>query len=220
MPSARGAGDPGVDAGRDAAAIGRARRSGVGVVGAIGSQDLGSEGSIARPAAMVSATRRDGPVPTPSARPSTTTSTWNCFSWSGPVDVDDAVLGPRPGPALGELLEPALRALQAASTGASIAISGRGEVQRASRGSRSKPELEVERPPTSASNVEARIDGAAPAAALGLALAEEQVAAEVDPVRPAGPARRVDTIAARRALRSPSSSAGWAREQRRRRSPG
>ena len=35
---------------------------------------------------MVSATRRDGPVPTPSARPSTTTSTWNCFSWSGPVE--------------------------------------------------------------------------------------------------------------------------------------
>ena len=41
--------------------------------------------SMARCAAAVSATRRDGPTPTPSGRPSTSTSIRKSFSWSGPV---------------------------------------------------------------------------------------------------------------------------------------
>ena len=160
-----------------------------------------------RAAAAVSATRRDGPSPTPSTSPSTQTSTRNDFSWSGPDRLDDPVVGPLAGSALGVLLQPALRALEredrrlqrsAPARPAPISQSRDGVVA----------EVEVER---AGERLERR-RRAATAGAGRCAATRPRRAAGTGPrsMRPARRARPVvETIAARRADSAPSSSSGW-----------
>src|SRR5262249_6736857 len=93
--------------------------------------------------------------------------------------VDDAVLRARPGPALGELLEPALGALQARNRGNARDLGvgqGRQPVPRAVIA-----ELEVE---GAGESLERRCQDrwSTAAASLGLALAEGQGRPQLDPV--------------------------------------
>ena len=131
-------------------------------------------------------TRRDGPSPTPSSSPSTHDLDPERLLVVGTGRVHEPVDRPVAGPALGELLEAALRALEAADRGLGDELGvGQADDPVADR---LEAEVEVER---AGDGLEGRREErrAAAAAALGLTLAEEEVRRRGRSGRPAGRAR-------------------------------
>ena len=130
----------------------------------------------------------------------------------GPVASTSAVVRPLAGRPLGVLLEPALGALERRRSARPPASSGAASARSQSRAAVAA-EIEVER---ADERLERRREQRrpAPAAALGLALAEQQVRRRGRSGAASRASPAVDTIAARRADRTPSSSLGMAAVQR------
>ena len=162
--------------------------------------------SIASAAAAVSATRRDGPSPTPRTSPATVTSIRNDSLVVGPGRLDEPVDGPVAGRPLGVFLEPALGALQGTDRAIRHRAPGR-PARPASRGprrsrGRGRARRRAPRRTTRAGLGRlrpSRWDSPSPSSSIS--------PRSIRAARRARPA--VETIAARRADRSPSSSSGW-----------
>ena len=142
--------------------------------------------SSASAAADVSAIRRDGPSPTPSTRPSTTTSIRNCFSWSGPTASSSRYSGRSP---VVRWVCSWSRLLGLLSVVSAESAESSSAAQRWIQSARRVPaEVEVD-------GADERLEGrgeqrrAHAAAALGLALAEEQERARGPAARRGAPGR-------------------------------